>query len=326
MVNVRDIVLTLQSQLHDRGIPYLKDAKQVNNNLMITCPYHKNGREQSPSCGILLNDRNYGGKLYKAGTVHCFTCGATHSLEETISYLLGFEDNGRKGKDWLLTNFSILSTADIVFDMELGLPTPVQEVPYKKFKQYHSYFKSRGVSDKVADAFDLGFDDATNSVVLPLFDKTGKCIMLIKRSLTEHIYINTSGGHKTSSLFGIQVLYKLLPKLVNNEYVFITEGPFDVLKMWQAGFPAVGIMQASISTTQLDLIKKLPFNKIVIATDNDSAGREVAWKLADALHKVKDVYIMTYPNGVKDPGEMTEDQLREVKLVPYHAKKTSFRH
>jgi DNA primase len=207
--------------------------------------------------------------------------------------------------------------ARLVFDFALREAVTTAPIEYTSFKQYHPYFAERGISEKVAEAFDLGFDEFHNSVVLPLFDRKGKCIMLIKRSITEHVYHNTSGASKTDSLYGIHMIYRKLAQLVNTAYVFVVEGPFDVLKMWQAGYPAVGIMQASISEFQVELIRKLPFSKVVIATDNDEAGRHVAFQLAAKLSEHKEIYMLKYPKGCKDAGDMTEKDLRHLQLEPY---------
>lgn len=325
MIDIREVVETLQSDLRNRGINYLSTVRKVNSNLMITCPYHKNGQEKTPSCGILLETKASRDKVHKAGTVHCFTCGETHTLEELISYVYGIYDKGAYGTEWLLEKFGILSTDDITFDCDFVVDKEVSVVNYKEFKQYHPYFASRGISERVAEAFDLGYDEFHDSVVIPHFDKVGNCIMLIKRSIKEHVYMNTSGSAKTDSVYGIHMIYKKLEKLVDNEYVFVVEGAFDALKLWQHGYPAVGILQASISDNQVNLISQLPFQKIVIATDNDEAGRRVALQLAKKLSKTKEVYFMTYPSGVKDPGEMTPTQLKELEMTQYgESKQTGF--
>jgi DNA primase len=92
MVNILEVVQVLQREVQRKGIPLLHSVKVVNNNIMITCPYHKNGQERSPSCGILLKDRVSHDKVYKAGTVHCFTCGETHTIEEMITHVFGYGD------------------------------------------------------------------------------------------------------------------------------------------------------------------------------------------------------------------------------------------
>lgn len=325
MTNISEIISVLQTDLRKKGIHYLSQARVVNDNLMVTCPYHKDGMEHSPSCGILLKDRGTQTKVYKSGTVHCFTCGATHSLEEMISHVFGHEDKGDYGREWLLEHFNILSTQDIVFDITIMFRHEEKpEVEYKQFTDvYHPYLETRGIPRHIAKAFNLGYDDFTDSITIPLFDKDGKCIMLMKRSVTEHAYMNTSGANKTDSLFGLSIVYEKMNKLVNKPYLFIVEGPFDAIRMWQHGLPAVGIMQAAISEKQLNLVRKLPFNKIVIATDNDQAGNAVADKLADKL-KDKEVYRLVFPKGVKDPGEMTDEQYKSMELKRYGKPKSAF--
>ena len=52
------------------GKHYFGRIKTTPKNIMISCPYHKEGQESKPSCGIqrVSSDRS------EAGTVHCFSC------------------------------------------------------------------------------------------------------------------------------------------------------------------------------------------------------------------------------------------------------------
>lgn len=311
MINIKEIVDFLRNDLTIKGIYYLRHATKTGDNLMVTCPYHKDGRESSPSCGILLHDRASAKKIYPAGTVHCFTCGSTHTLQEMISFVYGHDDKGVFGTEWLLDNFQILNTADIDFTFEYE-EVKVHEEEYKCFKQFHPYFAQRGILPEVAEAFDLGYDEFYDSVVLPLFSKDGKCIMLIRRSVKEKEYRNSYGGDKTSTLYGLSMVYRKLPQLVNSPYLFIVEGAFDAIRLWQMGFPAVAIMQAGISETQMDLIKRTPFQKIVIATDADKPGRDIALKLKYKLRKDKQIFYLKYPSNRKDVGEMTDDEIENM--------------
>lgn len=52
------------------GKQYLGRIKQVHNNIMISCPYHKGGQEQKPSCGI----KTISDERSSIGTVHCYSC------------------------------------------------------------------------------------------------------------------------------------------------------------------------------------------------------------------------------------------------------------
>ena len=87
----------------------LKDIKSTSDNVMVTCPYHKGGDERRPSCGISTVDK----PDHPAGTVHCFTCGKTASLDQFISYILGFIDSGSEGRKWLLEHFDVTNNRKI---------------------------------------------------------------------------------------------------------------------------------------------------------------------------------------------------------------------
>ena len=56
-------------------------------NIQVCCPFHKNGQERKPSATISLQDqKNFDGKIIKAGTFHCFACGTTCDITQMISH------------------------------------------------------------------------------------------------------------------------------------------------------------------------------------------------------------------------------------------------
>ena len=51
---------------------------------------------------------------------------------------------------------------------------------------------------------------------------------------------------------------------------------------------------------------------VIIFTDNDEAGQALAERIeVVSREKGKTVYYAGYPKGIKDPGEMTEEQIVE---------------
>ena len=61
-----------------------RDIINKGDNIAVTCPLHKEGRERHPSCYIY--NKTDGDCEY--GTVHCFTCGYKASLSKMISDVL----------------------------------------------------------------------------------------------------------------------------------------------------------------------------------------------------------------------------------------------
>ena len=63
-----DILRQLRKELTNGK---LKDIIDKHDNIIVTCPHHKDGMENHPSCSVYCGeDANI-----EYGSVHCFTCG-----------------------------------------------------------------------------------------------------------------------------------------------------------------------------------------------------------------------------------------------------------
>jgi len=81
-----------------------------------------------------------------------------------------------------------------------------------------------------------------------------------------------------------------------DEYLFITEGIFDVIRIHEAGYPGIAVLCNDPSDQLKNWLRTLPQTKIVIY-DNDSAGQKLR-KLGD--------YSYSVPAG-KDLNDMTQE-------------------
>lgn len=72
--DVEDIVSQIQEET---GL--LRDIRELENDLMVTCPIHKGGMEQTPSLGINK----------ESGVTHCFTCGYKGDIITLVSDCYG---------------------------------------------------------------------------------------------------------------------------------------------------------------------------------------------------------------------------------------------
>lgn len=70
MCEPEDIIRRLRDYalLNDRDI--LREIKVTTNAIMFTCPWHKNGKERKPSCGLIIRQKDK--DSMPIGTVHCF--------------------------------------------------------------------------------------------------------------------------------------------------------------------------------------------------------------------------------------------------------------
>ena len=89
VATVEQVLKDIKLQLYGTGL--LREMNSTGADLMSTCPFHKNGKEHSPSCGVLLKEKVVREKKYEAGTVHCYTCGYTADLPQFIADVLGLD-------------------------------------------------------------------------------------------------------------------------------------------------------------------------------------------------------------------------------------------
>lgn len=302
-----DVIHELQVQLVERNIPLLQRTKDIGKDIQVQCPYHGNGQERRPSAGIRKSD----------GKFHCFACGEVHELPEVISHCLGYTEDilGAKGWKWLLKNFvtvAIEERKDIPLDYSrtqtnISTIQGVTEEELDTYRYYHEYWGKRGITDEyIIELFDLGYDPKTRCITFPVRDVSGNCLFVARRSVDYKMFNYPRGVEKP--LYG---LYELAHIQQSPEELFVCESMIDCILLWQAGFYAVALNGVG-SGRQYEELRQLPIRKLILATDGDAAGQKARRELK---YNVKNkIYTqIEFPEGIKDIGECTEQQVRNIK-------------
>lgn len=302
-LDVLDVITELQSQLIIRGIPYLKDVKSTTDNVMITCPYHKNGRENKPSAGVHTTD----------GTFHCFTCNTVHTLPELISHCFGYEDEGEYGKSWLLSNFvSVAVESRKALDIKLDRNKHTSQIwcvtdeELDSYRFYHPYMYKRKMTNEIIEMFDIGFDKHTNCITFPVRDINGKTLFVARRSVTSKYFNYPTGVEKP--VYGIYEyrLYCEQNQLDHRPPVIICESMIDAITCWVYGKPAVALNGLG-NDLQFRQLSQMPCRKFILATDNDVAGMKARQRIK---HNVKSKIITEYiwdSTVAKDINDMSKE-------------------
>lgn len=331
---LEDVLDELISQLQINGIPYLqKGYKRSGDSLQVQCPYHGNGQEKHPSFGIRRGD----------GMGHCFACGAIVTLPEFITHCFDKDDViGEFGRRWLRKNFTSVEVeerkdVDLDFDrshsskysftdFELSHDANadkrsnsydghngsadnkyVEEDELDRYRYYHPYWENRGIiDDDILELFDLGFDKKTNCITFPVRNKKGDCLFIARRNVCTKFFNYPEGVVKP--LYGLYELYQQAS--IPNDLI-VCESMIDCILLWQAGYYAVALNGLG-NAVQMRQLQQLPCRHIILATDNDEAGYKARERLRNAL-KLKLISYIDFPEGVKDIGEMSADQLRHLK-------------
>ena len=306
----------LKQSLSQNGIYLLNDIKPTGENIMITCPVHKNGQEHKPSCGLSVVDKYRGDKLIPAGTVHCFTCDYTCTLTEFISNCFGYQDGGLFGNKWIKAQYNVALTVKTRhMDLNISRGTNTKEqlpnVPQSVLQAYRyiiDYMYDRHLTDEIIEQFDIGYDRKEDCITIPVTDLKGNVKWIQRRSIVGKSYYIPSGVNKTDYLLGASEIIRL--KLYK-EPVFIVESPFNMFTLWKLGYPAICLFGTG-GGNQYRMLKNLPIRHYVIALDPDEAGRKGSRKLVQHLGKTKLLSKLHYTDS-RDINELDEE-VKDLKI------------
>lgn len=96
------------------------------------------------------------------------------------------------------------------------------------------------------------------------------------------------------------------------DYLIITEGAREVMKLWQEGFKnSVAILGSSLSDEQLMLITKLAPKKLILMFDGDTAGRQIAKNVKEKVKELFQTITINLSEGV-DPKQLNRLQISEL--------------
>lgn len=301
---VLDILKELRWQLNQNDIDKLKDIKVNGNNVQITCPNHKDGKESKPSAGIVLESQGRA----EAGTCHCFTCGYVATLPEMISNCFGYNDGGRTGTRWLLENFSnddIRQRKSLNFKVrkDKELPTFISEEELDKYRYYHDYMYKRKLTDEVIQLFDVGYDKKTDCLTFPVNDENGNCVFIARRSVKGKFF-----NYPTEVLKPVYGLDKI-PKTVKS--VVICESIINALTCWTYGEYAVALLGTG-TVEQYEILKRSHIRKFVLGFDGDSAGDKACVRFKKALGKKAIITKLNIPRN-KDINDLSKEEYFQLK-------------
>lgn len=210
------------------GKSYFKNIRDGREDILVTCPIHKEGQERHPSCGFSKIDK----ENINAGVFHCFNCGFTGDTFTVLKELLGDLYNKEEAS-------KALGIEDIEFERKLNnnaplfyIPEPpkyVSESELRRYRVYPDYVRDRGISLKTVNKYDIGLDIYTQEVTFPIRDKTGGTLAVGRRSVVGKRYDYPLGFLKP--LYGV---YEL-PNLMYGIYVWVVEGPFNLWSLFEYG-------------------------------------------------------------------------------------------
>jgi DNA primase len=281
---------------------------ETGNDFLCYCPFHSNRHTSSFSVS------------QTSGAFICFNpaCGETGTLIELIKRTMHKNDFQSLR---LIANkeTEALNNFDEIMEDILSEKPVFQEFSQETLDRLHSdlgasararsYLESRGINEDSMKHFSLGYSQSMNMVVTPVHSPDAIPIGIVGRSIEGKTFKNSTNLPKSKTLFNIHRAKKI------GQQVIVCESNFDAIRIHQAGFPnVVATLGGFLSNEQQSLLNRY-FNKIIIMTDADEAGRELGRSISSKLRN-KDIswasfgYKEIYPNKAKDAGDLTEEEIK----------------
>lgn len=276
------------------------DEKVAQDEIRVSCPFHKGGKEHKPSCYIYIGSS---GRV-QYGTFHCFTCDERGPFIKFVAACLDVDEDS--ALDWMTKNFTYTKSSSI----QLGAPiqirrnksdkTYLDESELSKYQDWCPYLAQRGLNRAICKKYKVKYDPDTKQVLFPCYDLSNHLVMIHKRSTESKTFYLDKDIEKP--LFG-------LDQIIKGGYrkAIITEGPFDALKASQFGFPAFATL-GMLTDAQIDIINNSGIKYLYIMFDNDAAGESFKTKLKRKLKKTILTFEPKIPLSKKDIGDLDYDE------------------
>ncbi len=314
------------------SLGYVRLSRKTGNYHQVYCPFHNDGNEKKPSCGVLLVDEFRNGQKYPQGLWHCFACGAVHSMQEAVTIILKNHNITRSGYDWLVENIPGFELDDGIdpllppelidkFTSKLAVdyiqtklnkkPEYVKEEELAKYRFTVPYMYERKLTDKIIQDYDIGVDlewippgrsKPVPCITFPVRDADRRTLFLVRRSIKGKFFNYPTGV--TKPVYGMEMVDQSCKSLI------ITESCFNALTAVSYGYSAVALLGTG-NSYQIDQLRRSGVNEFVLCMDGDDAGRRANSKLKKSLSDIGIIWTVNMPEG-RDINDLSKEEFDQL--------------
>jgi len=182
-----------------------------------------------------------------------------------------------------------------------------------------SYAKNRGFEEGVLRRMGCGISHygiMDGRLVFPVKNIRGQVVGFSGRQIVEdpnQPKWRHSRFKKSVNFLNIDQCKRAL-KVWDMSTVVLTEGPWDVARLCQAGFwNSMGVMGASITKGQMDIMSRMNVTKVILFMDNDAGGRNHEEQNVQKLERMSFAVEVVYPpEEGQDVGDLSTDQIKNL--------------
>jgi len=254
--------------------------------------------DKSPSFFVNLTDI---GTLEISGSWKDSGGGTSGNFTELMAHLM--DTDYESALEYLLERY-----APVAYEEAKKLH-PWKDI--KEFKPLHkvsgttsTYLLNRGISFETQ--LRLNSILVSDHVSFDWCNPMGEIMARKYRRTDSKVFSYEKDGYRINQcLFGIDQVYSSKATTL-----WICEAEIDALTVWENGYASVALGGSSISDRQAEMILQSGVQRIVIASDNDKAGKDLSKKIQKKLYSL-DIYMVRWN---QDNDDINAYYLREGKL------------
>ncbi len=206
-------------------------------------------------------------------------------------------------------------------DTDVETEKPLKPIPEKILSYFKPYvndmFNEDGVSYDTQAEFEIGYDEFTNRITIPIRDDLGNLVGVKARYFYRQVpedeqkFIYIEKCARSQILYG---LYKTINFIKKAQRVFVTEAEKGVQQLYDKGyFESVATGGAKISKSQIDKLTRLCV-PIIFVFDKDIAKEElddIASRFIDGI----EIYALIDTIGILNEKESPTDNISKFEQL-----------
>jgi 5S rRNA maturation endonuclease (ribonuclease M5) len=177
----------------------------------------------------------------------------------------------------------------------------------QQFAYRHPYLERvRGIEDKYQRALKIGYDNEKQAIAIPHYDKDKRLINIKFRAVKDkRFWYYHTGQPVGQHLWGLWLVI-----LKGWKRVFLVESEIDAMTLLKNGIPAIAVCGSQMTRRQRSLIlEHSGIDTLVLATDNDKAGRRLKESIVQSLNGLIELEEMWFPEWYKDVNDIPTNEL-----------------
>lgn len=191
--------------------------------------------------------------------------------------------------------------------------TPLKPIPDHVLSYYYPYvndmFKNDGISYEIQRLFEIGYDDQTNRITIPIRDELNNLVGVKGRLFVKELkendikYLYIEPCNKSKILYGLDKSYDYIKE---KQCVYVGESEKFTMQLWTMGFHnVVSTGGKQISQYQIDMLSRLCVD-IILCFDKDVEQTELE-ELADRFIESVNIYAIIDKNNILEEKESPSD-------------------